>query len=1230
MKSSLIFRESYYLWLVFLFFCVLSTVNATESKPMFNMENGKVLVSVLPDDDKEWCNRTINLQITLKDWHAKNDVQAQLKNTVKKVGQNLLSTCQQLVSMSFKFYRKDKLIAIGHHSLKGSGVRDGLTIVDHSLSGPNSLSSNIMALIEAKNQLKKAKTSKNKTKAEDKMQLVIEKMKVNQSARNLDTPNTHKVSISTKQNCIVKDDKGVLGFKFCTIGESTQFDFIEEEKDSNQFRIQFSSSPEQCLTSLNKELKLWPCDKASIWSLFRLPATGYEIRLSGTENCLDYNLRLRSCWGLASNRQHEQIFRLQTNEGEFNDKLGQTLLAKGVTPTKREYDPYYELTTLIEKVSDTNILPDVLFNIARQQVKRISQNESYRTVAALDAALALTSGLALRGEHDYAVLLAQSIEPLFAGWVDQSQLDDAEYRSSMQTADFLRFSRRLMFIYAKSNRFDLAIPWAELQFKYPATGVHYRHHVLTPIEPTIELVEIALQNLDKPYDIDEEQLEIFIWQALEMPIKQRKNTKARALILKNMPDSWNRNYGHKPDPYIPRLDHTLLKDNNAQYYARVHMYLGYLYARWAEKDPSYLKDAYQLLDKSFEILSIYAGSPPYWMGRLYSYLTYWAQVAKAPEKQKLYSKIGLEKLQDSQANGVYSELRFQFYETQLNLFINEKNYKSAATIAKKVYQEFDKNISVLDVTSELNQQLISRYRKLLNKSMTVLYASYQNSESKNQPEILEQSLMLAQRLRLSAAGAASQQLKSRLMDTKTSINKDSSSLIRQFQDAKKHIIDLNASLLKDPFTQPSKKILTELRLATELYTGLRKETQQKTPWYAEVIEPQIFSLAALQKTLSPKQGLLLYRLEEDSTFLWALTSQKATWWRLQAKPSEINEQIIKLKESIKGQKEFDEKTAEKLYQNVLAQADVFFKNQSSPIDTLFIEADGELQNIPLTLFRGSLENQSKQWFGGQYALITIPNVAMMTLPKHPQLFGNKEKDSFYFAIADPANLKTTHDISETNAPIKVTDPFSRAGSGDICNMMSLPDTRNEVTSIAKALNIPDTNLLLGAAATEQTLRNRSLVDYRILHFATHAVLSKNSQKESGLVLTPNCPRPITTSRDDDGLLSVSEIATLKLSADSVILSACDTAGGNEAGGDALSGIAQAFLYAGAQSLVVSHWPVDSAVTSALMIRFTKLWLQEGLTKSMALKQAMTEIRAQKPEWAHPRYWAPFIVVSAQP
>ncbi len=1034
----------------------------------------------------------------------------------------------------------------------------------------------------------------------------------------------------------MKNSKGALEFKYCSISENTQFNFLEYKKNTNQFLIQLSSNTKQCLSSIKKQLQFHSCANAPFWSLFRLPTKGYEIQITKTKKCLDHKLKLENCWELSSKMKHEQVFRLQTNKGEYNDKLGQNLLPK-TEPQKKEYDPYYELRALEDKVYDKNVLSDVIFNIASQQVKRIHQGKSHRVFKAVDSALIIAFRLAKKGEHDYATALTQAIEPLIENGIDKSLLESPEYRSHRHVAEYLNFARALMKIYTESNRYDLAIPWAQLQFKYQATGVNSRPYMETSIKPTVEFVELALQNLDKPYPIDEEQLEIFILQALDMPLNQRKNTKKRTSILKNMPDSWSKNYGHKKDPYIPKQNPILMGsgvnslNNNAQYYARAHMYLGYLYARRAEKDPTYSQNANQFLEKAYEILYDNAGSP-YWMGRLYSYLTYWAQVAKDFEKQKLYAKTGLEKIQNIQANGVYSELRFKFYEAQLDLFVAEKDYKSAASIANNVFQEFDNNVSVLDVTSTLNQQLILSYRKLLNKSMTALYIDYQNSKSENQQELLEKSLKLAQRLKLTTAGVASQQLKARLKDSENSTNKEYRQLIRQFQDAKKEIIELNKPL-KNSFTPLSKNMLVKLRQATEKYSSLKIKIQQKLPRYAVVLAPQIFSLATLQKTLSSKQGILLFRLEEDSTFLWALTSEKATWWRLKATSSEINEQVKKLKSSARDEsKKIDKSLANKLYQNVLAKADAFFKHQPNPIDTLFIEADGELQNIPLTLFRRDLENLPNQWFGDQYSLITIPNVGMMTLPKRPQVSYSKENKFFYFAVADPANLKKEPKVSKANAPLNTSDKFPRSGNYDICDMKALPHTKKEVEAIATALNVPHTNLLTGSSATELALKKRSLEDYQVLHFATHAVLSTEPNRESGLVMTPNCPKPITTTSSDDGLLSVSEIATLKLSADSVILSACDTEGGAAAGGEALSGIAQAFLYAGAQSLIVSHWPVDSEVTRYLMIRFTTLWLQKGLTKSAALKQAKVDIRNDPnfPQWTHPYYWAPFVVVSAQP
>jgi CHAT domain-containing protein len=123
--------------------------------------------------------------------------------------------------------------------------------------------------------------------------------------------------------------------------------------------------------------------------------------------------------------------------------------------------------------------------------------------------------------------------------------------------------------------------------------------------------------------------------------------------------------------------------------------------------------------------------------------------------------------------------------------------------------------------------------------------------------------------------------------------------------------------------------------------------------------------------------------------------------------------------------------------------------------------------------------------------------------------------------------------------------------------------------------------------------------------------------------------PDKPTEDDDGLLRASEVATLKLNADFVVLSACNTATGDKPGAEALSGLARAFFYAGAKSLVVSHWDVDSDSAVDLMTGlFDALKTNPHLSHAEALRASMLRMitNTAKPEWAQPKFWAPFIVV----
>jgi CHAT domain-containing protein len=167
--------------------------------------------------------------------------------------------------------------------------------------------------------------------------------------------------------------------------------------------------------------------------------------------------------------------------------------------------------------------------------------------------------------------------------------------------------------------------------------------------------------------------------------------------------------------------------------------------------------------------------------------------------------------------------------------------------------------------------------------------------------------------------------------------------------------------------------------------------------------------------------------------------------------------------------------------------------------------------------------------------------------------------------------------------------------------------------------------LLGAKATETTIKTLSeeskLASYRVIHFATHGTEADeiDGTSEPGLILTP----PKEQTDLDDGYLSSSEVAALKLDADWVILSACNTAAAGAKGAEALSGLARTFFYAGARAMLVSHWSVDSAATVRLITHAVSATARDKhLGRAEALRRAMLAmIDKGEPREAHPALWA---------
>lgn len=196
----------------------------------------------------------------------------------------------------------------------------------------------------------------------------------------------------------------------------------------------------------------------------------------------------------------------------------------------------------------------------------------------------------------------------------------------------------------------------------------------------------------------------------------------------------------------------------------------------------------------------------------------------------------------------------------------------------------------------------------------------------------------------------------------------------------------------------------------------------------------------------------------------------------------------------------------------------------------------------------------------------------------------------------------------------------------------LPDTAYEIKCVAERFNKKSRLIRLEGDATEANIKTGELSRYRIVHFATHGLLAGDVERmakrqgEPALVLTPP-DKPADAG--DDGLLTASKVTALKLNADWVVLSACNTAAGDQIGAQALSGLARAFFYAGGRTLLVSHWPVYSDAAVRLTTRaFAELERDPKAGRAEALQRsivALIDDRSQADN-AHPAVWAPFVVV----
>ncbi len=504
---------------------------------------------------------------------------------------------------------------------------------------------------------------------------------------------------------------------------------------------------------------------------------------------------------------------------------------------------------------------------------------------------------------------------------------------------------------------------------------------------------------------------------------------------------------------------------------------------------------------------------------------------------------------------------------------------------------------------------------------------------------VEASFQAVQQGRKSAAAAAISSLAARFAAGTDAL----AALIRAEQDLAVESEKLVRALVEAASVEPSRRDLAAERRTRQQLETVNAERQRRNqelvarfPRYAALNQSQTLTLQDVRSLLEPDETLIVYDFDTVS-FGWAISKTRSEWVALDVTDGQLTDAVTRIRQSLTFERDlpFDMHAAHDLYRRLFAQ----FEATGALERRMLIVANGALTSLPLQLLiprpvKDSLEDT--EWLVSRHAIGILPSVASLAALR--QTGAVQAPRSSMIAFADPIFDKAAVNSSERRA--RGASPkrplLTRLYKGkqvdldELRRLQQLPGTRREVDAISKTMDGP-VQVLMGVQATEAAVK-RSLLDrYRIVYFATHGLMagdlkSLDRQKaEPALALTV----PEIATADDDGLLQASEIAGLKLDAEWVVLSACNTASSQGPGAEALSGLAQAFFYAGARSLVVSHWDVSDDATATLMADVFKVKASAaGVGSLEAFQQAQIRMlsEARTEDDRHPRRWAPFVVV----
>jgi CHAT domain-containing protein len=486
--------------------------------------------------------------------------------------------------------------------------------------------------------------------------------------------------------------------------------------------------------------------------------------------------------------------------------------------------------------------------------------------------------------------------------------------------------------------------------------------------------------------------------------------------------------------------------------------------------------------------------------------------------------------------------------------------------------------------------------------------------------------------------------------------------IRKEQDLSQELVSIHRilrDLMSAPTEQQLSKVIADMHKRIE---GIKKERialqqdiEQRFPAYANLIRPQPPSLADTRAVLRDGEALINLFTTEDATYIWVFKKDgPVAFTRARVKGEELARMVQTLRRSldpgavdlISGIPNFNLDTAYRLYATLLAPVATGWQGATH----FLVAANGALSQLPLAVLPTTMvavkpdtklsygQYKDVPWLIRQVAFTQLPSVnALLALRKQATItaqrspfigFGDPQFSTAPVQVASASSRGRLRNLKVARLSKEDVEQAKPVDWMDYSQIPPLPDTRDEIIALAYALKAdPDKDVFLGSQASRTIVKKLDLSQRRVVAFATHGLLAGDFPGVSEPALALANP-----GGGQHGLLTLEDILGLKLNADLVVLSACNTAAGDGQGADALSGLGRGFLYAGSRALLVTHWPVESGSARLLVTGiFERQVADAKLTRAEALRQSMLALMQQKNDaegfsYAHPLFWAPYALI----